>query len=104
MRLAKEEVFGPVMSVFRWEDEDQLWDVVNDVDYGLTGSIWTNNLNTAYRAIQRMQAGYLWVNNTSQHFIGAPFGGVKQSGIGREECFEELLEFTSTKNVNLKIA
>nr|WP_315594216.1 aldehyde dehydrogenase family protein [uncultured Cupriavidus sp.] len=104
MRLAREEVFGPIMSVFRWEDEDQLWDVVNDVDYGLTGSIWTNNLNTAHRAIQRMQAGYIWVNNTSQHFIGAPFGGVKQSGIGREECFEELLEFTNTKNVNLKIS
>ena len=47
--------------------------------------------------------GYVWINNASQHFMGAPFGGVKQSGIGREECFAELLEFTYTKNVNLKL-
>ncbi len=104
MRLAKEEVFGPIMSVFRWDDEDVLWATVNGLDYGLTGSIWTNNLNTAHHAIQRIQAGYVWINNTSQHFIGAPFGGVKQSGIGREECFEELLEFTHIKNVNIKIS
>ena len=103
MRLAREEVFGPVMSVFKWRDEDQLFDDVNAVDFGLTGSIWTQNLNTAHRAARRIHTGYVWINNTSQHFMGAPFGGVKHSGIGREECFEELLEFTYTKNVNLKL-
>jgi betaine-aldehyde dehydrogenase len=104
MRLAREEVFGPVMSVFKWRDEDQLFEEVNAVDFGLTGSIWTQNLNTAHRAARRIHTGYVWINNTSQHFMGAPFGGVKHSGIGREECFEELLEFTYTKNVNLKLA
>ena len=104
MRLAREEVFGPVMSVFKWSDEDKLFDEVNAVDFGLTGSIWTQNLNTAHRAARRIHTGYVWINNTSQHFMGAPFGGVKHSGIGREECFEELLEFTYTKNVNLKLA
>lgn len=103
MRLAREEVFGPILSVFRWRDEEALWHQVNDVDYGLTGSIWTRDLDTAHRAVQRIHTGYVWINNTSQHFVGAPFGGVKNSGIGREECFEELLEFTYVKNVNLKL-
>jgi betaine-aldehyde dehydrogenase len=104
MRLAQEEVFGPVMSVFKWSDEELMWIDVNSVDFGLTGSIWTQNLNTAHRAAQRIYTGYVWINNSSQHFVGAPFGGVKQSGIGREECFAELLEFTYTKNVNLKLS
>lgn len=103
MRLAREEVFGPILSVFRWRDEEALWNDVNDVEFGLTGSIWTRDLDTAHRAVQRIHTGFVWINNTSQHFIGAPFGGVKNSGIGREECFEELLEFTYTKNVNIKL-
>lgn len=103
MRLAREEVFGPIMSVFKWTDENVLFDQVNSVEFGLTGSIWTQNLNIAHRAAKRMQAGYVWINNASQHFMGAPFGGVKQSGMGREECFAELLEFTATKNVNVKL-
>ena len=103
MRLAQEEVFGPIMSVFKWSDEDTLWEQVNGVDVGLTGSIWTQNLNIAHRAAKRIHTGYVWINNASQHFMGARFGSVKQSGIGREECFAELLEFTYTKNVNLKL-
>lgn len=103
MRLAQEEVFGPIVSVFKWSDEDALFEQVNGVDFGLTGSIWTRDLQTAHRAVQRIHTGYVWINNASQHFMGAPFGGVKQSGIGREECFEELLEFTYTKNVNIKL-
>lgn len=103
MRVAREEVFGPIVSVLRWSDEDGLFEQVNDVDYGLTGSIWTQNITTAHRAAGRIHTGYVWINNSSQHFMGAPFGGVKQSGIGREECFEELLEFTYTKNVNVKL-
>jgi len=104
MRLAREEVFGPIMSVFKWSDEDVLFEQVNGLEFGLTGSIWTQSLNTAHRAARRINTGYVWINNASQHFMGAPFGGVKQSGIGREECFAELLEFTYTKNVNLKFA
>jgi betaine-aldehyde dehydrogenase len=103
MRLAQEEVFGPIMSVFKWSEEEAMWKDVNGLDFGLTGSIWTQNLNTAHRAARRIHTGYVWLNNASQHFMGAPFGGVKQSGIGREECFAELLEFTYTKNINLKI-
>ena len=103
MRLAQEEIFGPVLSVFRWTDEEELFRWVNGVDYGLTCSIWTRDLITAHRAAARVQAGYVWVNNSSQHFLAAPFGGYKQSGIGREECFEEMLEFTQIKNVNITL-
>lgn len=101
MAIAQEEIFGPVLCAFRWNSEDQLFAAVNSVDYGLTASLWTSSLSTAHRAAAKVQAGYVWVNNSSQHFLGAPFGGYKQSGIGREECFEELLEFTQLKNVNI---
>ncbi|UUX95451.1 aldehyde dehydrogenase family protein [Aquabacterium sp. J223] len=101
MRIANEEVFGPVLSVLRWHDEDALWDAVNRVEYGLTGSIWTTSLAAAHRASARMQAGFVWVNHVSSHFLGASFGGVKQSGIGREEGLDELYSFTQGKNVHI---
>ena len=72
------------------------------LDFSLTGFIWTQNLNTAHRAGKRIHTGYVWINNASQRFVGAPFGGVKQSGISREECFAELMAFPCMKNVNLK--
>jgi betaine-aldehyde dehydrogenase len=103
MRLAREEVFGPILSVFKWSDEELMFDAVNAVDYGLTASIWTRDLVTAHRAARRVEAGYVWINTASAHFHGAPFGGYKQSGIGREESFDELLEFTQVKNVNVNL-
>jgi betaine-aldehyde dehydrogenase len=103
MRIANEEVFGPVLSVIKWRDEEALFDDVNAVEYGLTGGVWTTNLAAAHRAASRIEAGYVWVNNASQHFLGASFGGYKQSGIGREEGFEELLTFTQAKNINITL-
>lgn len=103
MTIANEEVFGPVMAVFRWSDENEMFNIVNSVEYGLTASIWTNNLTAAHRAASRVESGFVWINNVSQHFLGAPFGGYKNSGIGREECVEELLEFTQVKNVNINL-
>ena len=103
MRIAREEIFGPVLSVFKWKDEEQMLHDVNAVEYGLTASIWTRDLATAHRAASRVEAGFVWINHAGPHFLGAPFGGVKQSGIGREESFEELLEFTQLKNVNVKL-
>lgn len=104
MTIAREEIFGPVMAVFRWRDEEDMLRIVNDVDYGLTASIWTRDLVRAHRAAGRVESGFVWVNNVSQHFLGAPFGGYKNSGIGREECIEELLDFTQVKNVNVSLA
>ena len=73
---------------------------VNSVEYGLTAAIFTRDLATAHRAAASIDAGYIWINNTSLHFPGAPFGGVKQSGIGREESIDELLDFTQIKHVH----
>lgn len=102
-RIAREEIFGPVLSVMQWKDEDSMFDLVNDVPFGLTASIWTNDLVTAHHAAGRVQAGYVWVNDCSIHIPGAPFGGYKLSGVGREECLQELHEFTQIKNVNVSL-
>jgi len=77
--------------------------VVNDVDCGLTRSIWTNDLHRAHRTARAVEAGYVWVNETGKHFLGAPFGGYKQSGIGREESIDELLAYTQEKNIHIRL-
>jgi betaine-aldehyde dehydrogenase len=102
MTIARDEIFGPVLSVLKWSDEAAMIRDVNAVDVGLTCSIWTNDLHAALRTAHAAQAGYVWVNEVGRHFLGAPFGGVKQSGIGREECLEELLAFTDEKNIHVK--
>ncbi|NTI24446.1 aldehyde dehydrogenase family protein [Rhizobium rhizogenes] len=103
MTIAREEIFGPVLSVLRWSDERAMIEQVNRPEYGLTCSIWTNDLTKAHRTALEVQAGYIWVNETSKHFLGAPFGGFKQSGIGREECLEELIAFTQEKNIHINL-
>jgi betaine-aldehyde dehydrogenase len=103
MRIAREEIFGPVVSVLRWKDEDDLLRRVNALEYGLTCSIWTHDLDRAHRLAARVQAGYIWVNGASTHYVGVPFGGYKQSGMGREESIEELLACTQIKNVNVTL-
>jgi len=102
-RIAREEIFGPVLGVFKWRDEAKMLATANAVEYGLTASIWTNDLNTAHRTALAVQAGYVWINEVSKHFLGAPFGGFKQSGLGREECFEEMLSFTQEKNIHIRL-
>ncbi|MCW6507828.1 aldehyde dehydrogenase family protein [Lichenifustis flavocetrariae] len=101
MRIAREEIFGPVMSIIRWRDEDEMFEAVNGSELGLTASIWTRDLSTAHRAAARVEAGYVWINGSSTHFLGAPFGGYKQSGLGREESIDELHDCTQLKNVNI---
>jgi betaine-aldehyde dehydrogenase len=103
MRIAREEIFGPVLAIMRWSDEATMLDEVNAVQYGLTCSIWTDDLSTAHRTAMAVQAGYVWINEVGKHFLGAPFGGVRQSGFGREECLEELLRFTQEKNIHVKL-
>jgi betaine-aldehyde dehydrogenase len=103
MRIGKEEIFGPVLSVFKWKDEAEMLEQVNQVEYGLTCSIWTSDLTTAHRTAAAVEAGYVWINEVSKHFLGAPFGGYKQSGVGREECIEELIRFTREKNIHVNL-
>jgi betaine-aldehyde dehydrogenase len=99
--IASEETFGPVLSVLTWSDYDEMVDIANDVDYGLAASVWTNDLNSAHRAVDDIEAGYLWVNQHGRHYIGAPFGGYKESGIRGKEDLQELLDHTRVKNVNV---
>ena len=101
MRVAREEVFGPVLSVLRWREHDEVVDLANDVEYGLTASIWTRDLNRGLSLARRIQAGYVWLNGTGTHFRGVPFGGAKNSGIGREEGIGELLSYTECKALNI---
>ena len=101
MRVAREEVFGPVLSVLTWKSEEEAIQIANAVDYGLTASVWTNDIRTAHRVAAALDAGYLWINGSSRHFAGVPFGGVKLSGVGREESVEELLSYTQLKTLNV---
>ena len=103
MRIAREEIFGPVLSVLEWSDEEELVEEANDVEYGLTASIYTDDVTRAHRVAERIEAGYVWINQAGGHYWGAPFGGFKQSGIGREEAIDEVEEFTQIKNVNVKL-
>lgn len=102
--VANEEVFGPVVSLMTFADEAEAVEVANSVEYGLTGSVWTRDLDRAHRVSRALDAGYVWVNDTSTHFPGVPFGGVKGSGIGREESVDELLSYTQLKAVNLVLS
>ena len=101
MRIASEEIFGPVMAIMSWSDFDEMIEVANGVRYGLTASLVTNDFGAAMRAAERLQAGYVWINSSGR-YLGAPYGGWKQSGIGKEESFEELLSYTRVKNINMR--
>ncbi|MGW3607056.1 aldehyde dehydrogenase family protein [Micromonospora sp. NPDC005161] len=103
-RVAQEEVFGPVVSVFRWTDYSTMLRDVNSVEYGLTASVWTNDMRNALRLADDVEAGYVWVNDSTTHYWGTPFGGWKNSGLGREECMDELLSYLQTKSVHVKLA
>jgi betaine-aldehyde dehydrogenase len=103
MRIFQEEVFGPILSVIKWSDEDQLIADINSVEYGLTASIWTRELAKAHRLARRIEAGYVWINTSSAHYLGANFGGYKKSGMGREEGLEELHSYTQVKNVHVML-
>lgn len=104
MRIAREEIFGPVLAVRKWSDENVMLKEVNALELGLTCAIWTRDLVTAHRTAARVEAGFVWVNEVGRHFLGAPFGGVKQSGIGREEGIGELIAFTHEKNVHINLS
>jgi len=101
MRIFKEEVFGPILSIIKWSNEEQLMQDINSVDYGLAASIWTTDLSRAHRLAKLIEAGYIWINTSSTHYLGAPFGGYKKSGLGREEGLEELLAYTQVKNIHV---
>ncbi len=102
MRLAQEEVFGPVLSVIRWNDYEQMLAEANGVRYGLAAGIYTSNLSNAWDTADRLQAGSVWINNYCNLSGGSPFGGFKESGIGSEFSHETLNMYTHLKSVTVQ--
>ena len=103
MRIAREEIFGPVLSVLRWTDLDDVVAQANELPFGLTGAVWTKDLQTALSVADRLDTGYVWINGSGSHFLGAPFPGHKNSGTDSEEGIEELLSFTQSKTVSIAL-
>jgi acyl-CoA reductase-like NAD-dependent aldehyde dehydrogenase len=100
MRITREEIFGPVISAAPWDDFEDVLAQANDTDLGLTASVWTNDLDIAHAMADRLEAGYVWINDSSKHFWGTPFGGWKNSGTGQEESTEEYDSFFEHKVVH----
>jgi acyl-CoA reductase-like NAD-dependent aldehyde dehydrogenase len=101
MRIARGEIFGPVLSVFKWKSYQELLEMANAVEVGLTASIWTKDITTAIRTAKSIQSGYIWINGVAAHYAATPFGGYKNSGIGREEAYGELLSYTEEKTIHI---
>jgi betaine-aldehyde dehydrogenase len=101
MRVAREEIFGPVVSVLEWDDEDDLVERANALDLGLTANVATNDLAAGLRLSRALEAGFVWVNGRGQRPLGAPFGGHKWSGLGEENSLDELRSYTRVKHISL---
>jgi aldehyde dehydrogenase (NAD+) len=99
MRIAQEEVFGPVLSVIRFKDEDEAVSIANDIDYGLAAGVWTKSLNRAVNVSERLQAGTVWVNTYRSTSYTSPFGGYKSSGLGRENGQQAIKEYLQVKSI-----
>lgn len=99
MRIAQEEVFGPVLSIIRFKDEEDALRIANDVRFGLGAGVWTSDIGRAFRFSERLQAGTVWVNTYRAVSFMSPFGGYKDSGLGRENGAEAIDEYLQTKSV-----
>jgi aminomuconate-semialdehyde/2-hydroxymuconate-6-semialdehyde dehydrogenase len=103
-RTSQEEIFGPIATIYRFELEEDAVALANGTPYGLASVVWTRSLDRAHRVAANLQAGITWVNCWMVRDLRTPFGGVKQSGVGREGGWEALRFFTEPKNVCLKLS
>lgn len=101
MAIAQEEIFGPVLTAIRFKDEDEALQIANDIPYGLTGYVWTNDITRALRVTDRLEAGMIWVNSENVRHLPTPFGGVKASGIGRDGGDWSFEFFMEQKHIGL---
>jgi aldehyde dehydrogenase (NAD+) len=99
MRIAQEEVFGPVLSIIPFETEDEAISIANDIVFGLAAGVWTNNIGRALKMAEKIKAGTIWVNTYRAVSYNSPFGGFKRSGQGRESGQESIKEFLQVKSV-----
>jgi acyl-CoA reductase-like NAD-dependent aldehyde dehydrogenase len=99
MTLAREEIFGPVLAVLRFKELDDVLAQANDTVYGLAAAVWTKDIKKAHRTARQLQAGTVWINSYGLYDSAMPFGGVKQSGFGRELGRQGVLEYTQTKSI-----
>ena len=104
MRVAQEEIFGPVACVIKFKTEDEVIVMANDSKYGLGGAVWTRDINRAIRVSRAIETGRMWVNTYNAIPAGAPFGGYKQSGIGRETHKVILEHYTQMKNIMINLS
>ena len=102
-RTNKEEIFGPVVTIAPFDTEEEVLRYANSVEYGLSATVWTENLSRAHRVAEKLESGIIWINTWLLRDLRTPFGGMKQSGVGREGGFEALRFFTEEKNVCIKI-
>lgn len=103
MRIAQEEIFGPVVTVIKFKDEEEVIKLANESEYGLGGAVWSRDINTALRVASKIETGRMWINTYNQLPAGAPFGGYKKSGIGRETHKSILDAYSQTKNIFISI-
>lgn len=99
MRIFREEIFGPVLSVATFKDFDEAINIANDTNYGLGAGVWSRQNNIVYRAGRAIQAGRVWVNQYHNYPAHSAFGGYKESGIGRENHLMMLAHYQQTKNM-----
>jgi len=99
MRIAQEEIFGPVLTVIPFDDEADAIAVGNDIDYGLAGYLWTSDVGRAHRVAHALDAGMIWVNSQNIRHLPSPFGGTKASGIGRDGGDYSFDFYMETKNI-----
>lgn len=104
MRIAREEIFGPVASVLPFDGIDEGIAIANDTIYGLAAGVWTSDLNKAHKLIKEVEAGVIWVNCFDEGDMTQPFGGYKQSGHARDKCIDSLMSYTQTKSAWLRLS
>lgn len=103
MKIAREEIFGPVLSILKYETTEEAIEIANDSIYGLAGGVWSRNIEEAQRIANELQAGTIWINDWHAFRNDAPFGGYKQSGIGRELGKQIFAEYTETKHIHTSL-